>query len=450
MAAPAPGKKTHDSTLAEVRLMSADDKLDELLALQRRLVAAAPAWAAGNRLGPEVMETRHAALRVCHERYAALVPAYREVADSLGASGPVSLEVVVNGLMFSGLFKSYDPERLRAGDFAAMTGWLGRVSTGVPPVETSGVTRIAEWRARLRAQGIFLSFSSGTSGRLSFVPRNLLTLRALAGNGASYADPKLPLSGFDCLVLGPRGDGIGLLDAGNGLARSAPRSHFLFDRPLTADAVQAQGTGGGAGWLEAGDVDAAYAAAFAFIGDATRDGHPVLVFGPPFQVRRLGERIASASSQGRLPTAPGSVLVTGGGWKALNGERLPRAELLRLVNDTLGIPPERCIDSYSTSELNAAVSTCGHGRYHVPPLLEAVVLDEALTGELGRPGEGLLGFLDPFAASYPGFVITDDRATLAFGTCGCGRSGAFIEGEIERAPGAEVRGCGGVLGSILA
>jgi hypothetical protein len=67
-----------------------------------------------------------------------------------------------------------------------------------------------------------------------------------------------------------------------------------------------------------------------------------------------------------------------------------------------------------------------------------------------REGEGLLAFLDPFATSYPGFVITEDRATLAFGRCGCGRPGAFIEGEIERAPGAEVRGCGGLLGSILA
>ena len=67
-----------------------------------------------------------------------------------------------------------------------------------------------------------------------------------------------------------------------------------------------------------------------------------------------------------------------------------------------------------------------------------------------RNAEGMLAFLDPFALSYPGFLIAGDRATLDFGSCGCGRSGAFVEGEIERAPGAEVRGCGGVLGSILA
>ena len=80
--------------------------------------------------------------------------------------------------------------------------------------------------------------------------------------------------------------------------------------------------------------------------------------------------------------------------------------------------------------------------------MEAVVLDEALLGEVGRSGFGTLGFLDPFAASYPGFVISGDQALLSQGECACGLSGMFIEGEIERASGLEVRGCGGVLESI--
>src|SRR5262245_43594747 len=439
-------RRIRDMTPASLAL-PAGAKLDELLVLHRQLLAAAPLWARGAELGPEVAAARHAALGLCHERYAALVPAYRRLAEPLAAGRPVDLQVVVDELLFSGLFKSYDPERLQSGDFEAMTAWLTTVSTGLPAIDCSGLTGIGEWRARLRAGGVFLSFSSGTSGRLSFVPRDSHTFRALITNGATYADPNLPLGGFDCLVLGPRGDGIGLLDAGNGLARAALRSRFLFDRALTADAVRALGAGGS--WLDPASVDAAYADAFEFVRAAARDGHPLLLFGAPFQARRFCERIAS-SPEGRLPAAPGSVLVTGGGWKAFTGERLPRPELLRLVAETLGLTPAQCIDSYSTCELNAALSSCGHGRYHVPPLLEAVVLDEALTGVLGRPGEGMLAFLDPFALSYPGFLIAGDRATLDFGSCGCGRSGAFVEGEIERAPGAEVRGCGGVLGSILA
>lgn len=429
-------------TTASTRV-SADTKLEELAALQQSLLAAARVWARGGEIGPDVTEARHAALRIQHERYAALVPAYRELAEPLGATGPVPLEIIVDNLLFSGLFKSYEPALLAAGDFVGLTDWMRRVSTGIPEVDLEGVAGIGDWRGRLRQAGVFLSFSSGTSGRLSFVPRDLATFRALVGNGASYADPSLPMMGFDCLVLGPRGDGIGLLDAGNGLARAAVRSHFLFDRALTADAVR-----GGAGWIDRQQIEEADAAAITFIRAAIQDEHPLLVFGAPFQVRRFCVRVKGG--EGRLALPTGSLLVTGGGWKTYAGERLTRPQLLDIVAESLAIPGERCLDSYSTAEINASLATCRIGRYHVPPLLEAVVLDEALTGVPGQPGPGLLAFLDPFAASYPGFVITGDRATLEFGTCGCGRSGAFLDGEIDRAPGAEIRGCGGLLGSMLA
>jgi hypothetical protein len=429
-------------TTASTRV-SADPRLDELAALQQRLLQASRAWARGQDLGPEVTEARHAALRLQHERYAALIPVYRELAEPIGATGPVPVEILVDNLMFSGLFKSYEPERLATGDFAGLVEWLQRVSTGVPSVDLTGLAGIGDWRARLRQAGMFLSFSSGTSGRMSFVPRDLATFRALAGNGAHYADPSMPMIGFDCLVLGPRGDGIGLLDAGNGLARAAVRSHFLFDQALTADAVR-----GGAGWIDRTRIEEADTAAVTFLQDAARDEHPVLVFGAPFQVRRFCARVLGGNDRVTLPK--GSLLVTGGGWKTFAGERLTRGQLLDVVRDALAISPERCLDSYSTAEINASLTTCRAGRYHVPPLLEAVVLDEALTGVPGQAGQGLLGFLDPFAGSYPGFVITGDRATLAFGKCECGRGGAFLDGEIERAPGAEIRGCGGLLGSMLA
>jgi hypothetical protein len=405
------------------------------------LLAAARAWAGGASLPHEVADTRRDAILAAHRRYAESVPVYRELASCAGDAA--DLESVAGNLMFAGLFKSYDPEQLRTNDFAALTDWLRTVSTGVPALDLEGVETVAAWRDRLRQAGLYLSFSSGTSGRLSFVPRDQDTFLALARNSASYADPSLPLSGFDCLVLGPRGDGVGLLDAGNGLARVSVRSHFLFDRALTADAVR-----GGVPWAAFNDRDAADAAAIAFVRQAIADAHPLLLFGAPFQVRRFAERVLAHAGALRVPE--GSVIVTGGGWKSFGGEKLARTDLLKLVEEALAIPASRCIDSYSTAEINCALATCREGRYHVPPLLEAVVLDEALQGAPGRPGQGLLGFLDPFAMSYPGFVITGDRAVLAAGGCGCGRSGVFIDGEIERAPGAEIRGCGGLLGSMLA
>lgn len=435
-----------------------DGKLEALLALQATLLETTAAWARGARLGPEVAAARREALQLNHQRYAALVPSYRAFAEQQGATGPVPLEVIVNGLMLHELFKSYDPAWLAAGDFEAMTGWLGSVCTRAPGIETSGIADLGTWRDRLRSKGLFLSFSSGTSGRMSFVPRDLPTWKALVTNGSSYTDetwrtaPDGERLEFDCLVLGPRSGGMGILDAGAGLARTATRSHFLFDRVLTADAVRELGrVSGDAGpappaAADVPDLEETYARAFAFVRGSRDEGRRMLIFGAPFQAQRFCERIAA--SWGLLPAPAGSLLVTGGGWKSFRGARLSRPELLRLARATLGIEPSRCIDAYSTSELNSTFSTCREGRYHIPPLVEAVVLDEALLGEVGRSGFGTLGFLDPFAASYPGFVISGDQALLSQGECACGLSGMFIEGEIERASGLEVRGCGGVLESI--
>jgi hypothetical protein len=150
-----------------------------------------------------------------------------------------------------------------------------------------------------------------------------------------------------------------------------------------------------------------------------------------------------------VPAAtPGSTLVTGGGWKSFQGDALSRKELTRLVLATLGIESAHCIDVYSTSELNCHFRTCRQGHYHIPPLIEPVVLDEALSGTPGESGSGMLAFLDPFALSYAGFVITGDVGTLRHGRCECGLPGPVLEGEVLRAPGMEIRGCGGVLESI--
>src|SRR4051794_24811579 len=111
------------------------DATDELRQMQRGLLAAAGAWAHGAELPREVTETRHAAIRAAHRRYAQRVPTYRDVAESCGATGDVDLEMIASNLMFSGLFKSYDPDRMRDADFGAMTEWLRTVSTGVPRLD---------------------------------------------------------------------------------------------------------------------------------------------------------------------------------------------------------------------------------------------------------------------------------------------------------------------------
>ncbi len=420
----------------------------ELLELHASLRSATVAWAHGAEPGPAVADDRRKAIALLHQRYVRLIPFYREVAERQGAAGPVSVDFIVDNLLLLDVFKSYEPSWLAALDFRALTDWLGTIFTRRPEPDLDGVTSLALWRERLRSDGVFLSFSSGTSGRMAFVPRDHETFRALYSNGATYTDeswrrrPDGSLEEFDCLVAGPRSGGMGLLDAGGGLSRIAARSHFLLDEVLTADAVH----GVGAGRRAPGTGQDAALRAFEFIRRAAADGRKLLLFGAPFQMRWLCDQIAG--SVGRLEAAPGSLVVTGGGWKSFRGESLDRAALQELIGETLGVPPESCIDAYSTSELNCTFRTCRKGCYHIPPLIEPVVLDEAMTGAVGQPGSGMLAFMDPFALSYPGFVITGDRGTLRQGRCECGFPGPFLEGEIRRAAGMEVRGCGGVLESL--
>jgi hypothetical protein len=91
----------------------------------------------------------------------------------------------------------------------------------------------------------------------------------------------------------------------------------------------------------------------------------------------------------------------------------------------------------------------------VPPHLETIILDDALEpAKGGRNGEGddvtgILGVMDPFAVSYPGFLVTGDDVRKTTAQCPCGLPGdTFLK--VGRAAGAEVKGCGGIMATVNA
>ncbi|MEW5941585.1 MAG: hypothetical protein AB1750_18115, partial [Chloroflexota bacterium] len=132
-----------------------------------------------------------------------------------------------------------------------------------------------------------------------------------------------------------------------------------------------------------------------------------------------------------------------------NGEKIPRDQLLALLRDSLGLPPERILEGYSMTEINVFMLRCEHGRFHIPPLIEPVLFSEELEPVEGDDLRGILGFLDPFAVSYPGFVISGDEVHFVNGPCPCGLSGPAVT-EIRRAQHREVKGCGGIMASLAA
>ena len=135
-------------------------------------------------------------------------------------------------------------------------------------------------------------------------------------------------------------------------------------------------------------------------------------------------------------------VVTGGGWKIREDKRLPASEFRAEVNEVLGIPGRYCLDVYGMVEGNGWMLQCPEGHYlHVPySFYKAMILDEAMKpvkyGEWGR-----FAFLDASALSYPGFILTGDRARMLERCPVCDRPGPVLDPEVSRASGEEDRGC---------
>ena len=348
-----------------------------------------------------------------HRHYVENIPVYRALAEEQGLAGGADLRAIVDGMLLStDVFKSYDPRALL--DVVALNRWIGEISTCRPPADARAAD-LDGWTAALAEHGIHVSRSSGTSGQPSFVPRDRETWAALCGNGQFYdTDPMA--APFDCVALMPRGGASGLQGAATGLARQAERAHF----------------GGGP-------------AAAAFLAESAGAGRRVLVFGPPFAALALCRHVLDAGPPVRL--AAGSRVITGGGWKTATTV-VGRAELHAEIERALGVAA--VTDGYSMTELNCVISSCREGRYHVPPLVQPVLLDPALEWIPEAETTGLLGFLDPFAASYPGFLVTGDEGHLTRAPCPCGLGGWSVRGEITRAPAYEPKSCAGTLAAVTA
>ena len=136
--------------------------------------------------------------------------------------------------------------------------------------------------------------------------------------------------------------------------------------------------------------------------------------------------------------------MTGGGWKSFENQRIAREDLLEYAQDRLGFQPDQMHEGYGQSESNCHFNRCIHGRFHATPLSVPMVLD-ANHDIMPNGGVGRYAFVDPFISSYPGFVITGDETELVDETCPCGLSGPAIVGEVRRAKGQEIKGCGGVM-----
>lgn len=459
---------------------------DALLALTAR-------WAADRGVSfDEGAELRRRAAVLNHRHYRENIGVYRSLCEraGLGDEDPAISFIAENLMVTDDVFKSYPQRLVDEADYAGMNAWLSGLCDRKVEFDASGIEDVDQWLSALAARGVTVVFSSGTSGMVSFVPRDGRTWEAftrlpalympalLADRGLfpawqaallSLALKKLPPRRYLALThrLGLPGiDGFfcnfasglqGIQIAGQQVAARLKKAEFLYPAALSATAVRA---------VVRGPRNAAEAAlAETFLSETVRKkeehylrllrslaesaarGRRCLVFGAPYLLLELCERAKAHKLSIRLPK--GSAAILGGGWKSFEGKRLSEDELYALIRETFDLPPSAVVEGYSMTEIQAVMLKCPAGRYHVPPFLETVILSESLSPVEGSDVTGVLSVLDPFAESYPGFLITGDTVRRVTGPCPCGRSGPAIL-TIARTPGREVKGCGGIMAKMNA
>jgi len=443
-----------------------DKRLARVKEIHRELLSFAQAWASKKEVDLSVAaQLRQEVILLNHERYFEMIPVYRTLAEDMGTPSEPDMNFIAEELVSTDdVFKSYNPAYLEQSAFDKMNQWLSTIHTGDIQFETDRINTISGWIEGLAGSGVHSTFSSGTTGRLSFVPRDDYNWECFMNTSAAYIPflfdgLQMNYENFDAFSLSFRGGNMGVGLVGQRISRYARNAYFLYDAEISPDALRVIRKGA-SNETEQKLLDDYYAMILSnteekfdffiskLIESTQKHRRAVKIFGAPFQLKQLCERMLAG--HGGIELLHGSTLSFGGGWKTFEGEKIDRPQLIDMVRNAFGIEEKYIFEGYSMTEMNISFMRCPGGRYHLPPLIEPIIYDEALLPLQGDDVTGIFGYLDPFATSYPGFIISGDVVHMVHETCPCGRTGPAIVGDVSRAPGREVKGCGGIMGDMKA
>jgi hypothetical protein len=434
-------------------------RLLALLDAQQAIAALYEPWVQGEKIDRGRLQRLHAtATSAAHRYYVESIPVYSKLAEELGLVACDDPDVIRAEMASTDhLFKSYPQEWIEARDFKSMTEWVRQITSSRAQPKLDGVETIEQWLAAMREAGWMLRFSSGTSGHLSFVPREALTDRSLLHftirQWVQMAGRQpLPLGEFDGYFMVFAGGYQTISAQGEMLGKLCRSATFMYPEASNADLLRMAVRGPQNAAEETalasfrartgGAMDAHCARILDGMLASAKAGRPILLYAPPFQLLDLCERMEARGE--RVAPQPLASLMTGGGWKSFENQRIAREDLLAYAQERLGFQPDQMHEGYGQSESNCHFNRCIHGRFHATPLSVPMVLD-ANQDIMPAGGVGRYAFVDPFISSYPGFVITGDETELVDETCPCGLAGPAIVGEVRRAQGQEIKGCGGVM-----
>lgn len=168
-------------------------------------------------------------------------------------------------------------------------------------------------------------------------------------------------------------------------------------------------------------------------------GHPVVVVGPPPLIMEVAQHL---DERGGLPPSAERWVITIGGWKRRDNERIRQDAFDELVVRGFGLPDRSSIrDVFNMVELNTVIFECRARRKHCPPWLYVSARNPRNLAELPSGDIGVLAYADPTPQSFPGLVISDDFGKVDREVeCECGIRGDVLTVE-RRINRIESRGC---------
>ena len=351
-------------------------------------------------------------------------------------------------------FKQY-PE---GKDFAR---WLASVFTGdLPNVVIKGSNpTFDEVINAFNANGMVVTYSSGTSGRFTFIPRDQKTFLTgqygLAESATNmWAGDLFETDGY-LLLPNPAKTNVFIGKVASVYFDIVDDIQMAIDRDLTTKDIQTAMSGDPGlkgrlfSYIQNRTQEKTIGKIIQWLERHDKEGETVSLVGAPYLLYYVMQKLQADGKSFDL--GGDSFVLTGGGWKVRENIRLPVKDFRKQVHDVLGIPEASCFDLYAMVEGNGWMVQCPEGHYlHLPyTYYKPFVLNEDLMpAEYGESGR--FAFLDALAESYPGFIITGDQVRMYEHCPVCDRPGPVLEPEIRRATGEEVRGCAEELRRALA
>lgn len=170
-----------------------------------------------------------------------------------------------------------------------------------------------------------------------------------------------------------------------------------------------------------------------------QEPHPVRVFGMPAFLHDFVGMCLKEKATFSLPE--GSLMITGGGWKAAEDKMISRDDFREECSQVFGIPTEWIRDAYGMAEHSAPYFECKAHKFHVAVFNKLIIRDPETMKPLPPGQQGLMELITPFNAMMPTLaLLTTDWAIEDPEPCECGYNAPTFT-LLGRAGIAKHKGC---------